>query len=265
MEINHFGWSSPPTDVMDKYITKCGDFVENDELFANFKRDIDYTKILEGNEAQTAELALSSIKQKGGVQFALDNLERFRENEKIGNPVLLDVKGIDKPIAPSTIRYINTTLDIMRMLNGKKIKKIVEVGGGYGGLCKTLSVALDFDEYIIIDVPNASRLAEKYLSHFPELKGRVRCVSCEDMSSINNENIDLLIADSSIAECDLKTQLLYMENFGKKTPFIYLVYNTLHLDGWREYLLTLLVPFARYKYRLEDCMGVIILSFWKEE
>ena len=39
------------------------------------------------------------------------------------------------------------------LLGEAPISRVVEVGDGYGGLCKTLSVVCDFDEYILVDLP----------------------------------------------------------------------------------------------------------------
>ena len=41
------------------------------------------------------------------------------------------------------------------------VSKIVEVGGGYGGLCRVLSKVCEFDEYILIDLPEVSAFTEK--------------------------------------------------------------------------------------------------------
>ena len=44
-------------------------------------------------------------------------------------------------MSPTTIRYIKNVSDIINAF-GTGMKSIVEVGGGYGGLCKVMSSLL---------------------------------------------------------------------------------------------------------------------------
>ena len=64
-------------------------------------------------------------------------------------------------ISPTTLRYMKNTFEMALMLDGAEVSKVVEVGGGYGGLCRVLSKVCEFDEYILIDLPGGICLAEK--------------------------------------------------------------------------------------------------------
>ena len=224
---NKYGWDSPEKETSTNYINKCISFVENDDLFANFKREPDFQKILEGNGFDVGEIALQSIDNLGKRDELLELLPLFKENEKIGNPKLLFFEGVGK-FAPSTIRYAYSYFQIKKLLGNTIPKKIVEIGGGYGALCKILSIVFDFQEYTLIDLPEVIELCKKYLSNFKELEGKVKFVYAQDIESLNLSNIDLVIADSSLAECNLQTQLLYTKNILNKSKYIYMVYNTLH-------------------------------------
>lgn len=127
------GWSTPPLDVARKYIEKCKLFVEDDEAFANFRRDPDYGKILEGNEEEVGLIAMNYLHQHGGASFFEAYKERFKENDAVGNPPLYE-----NGLACSTIRYANTAFEIMQLLGNFNPRRIIEIGGGYGGLCKIL-------------------------------------------------------------------------------------------------------------------------------
>ena len=59
-------------------------------------------------------------------------------------------------ISPSTLRYIQNALDISYFYGEGDLNKIVEIGGGYGGLCKTINCLCDFGEYHIYDMEPAS-------------------------------------------------------------------------------------------------------------
>jgi hypothetical protein len=227
--MSSYGWDSPPRDVMEKYEERCEAFVRDDELFANFKRDPDYTKILEGNEVDVGIAALWGINKWGKIitNRVMADLPRFKENESVGNPRTLRFQDFGE-IAPSTLRYINSCVDIWSLVENKKMKRIIEIGGGYGGLCKTFDVYFNgFDSYTIIDLPWASKLTEKYLSKF-NLGGRTTCVSITELDKVNTEDIDLLIADSSLAECNLETQLMYVDRLVRHASHVYMIYNTVH-------------------------------------
>src|SRR3989344_1434559 len=199
MTNNKYGWDSPKKEVSTNYINKCISFVENDDLFTNFKREPDFQKILEGNGFEVGEIALKSIDNLREREKFLELLPLFKENEKIGNPQLSFFEGIGE-LAPSTIRYANTYFEIKKLLGKNIPKKIIEIGGGYGGLCKILSSVYDFEEYILVDLPPVIELCKKYLSNFKELNGKIKFVYVSKIKNINFFNTDLVIADSSLPE-----------------------------------------------------------------
>jgi len=229
--MNKYGWELPSRDITDKYEERCEAFVKDDSLFANFKQDPEYTKVLEGNEPDVGLRALQGINKWGDIarEFMVANLNRFKENENIGNPKLLNFGGYIGKVAPSTLRYINTCVEIQQAFDSG-YKRIIEIGGGYGGLCKTFNAFFgDFDKYTIIDSPWASKLTEKYLSKFK--LGGVTCVAVDNLDSVDTEDIDLCIADSSLSECNMQTQLLYIDKIVKHAKFAYIVYNTVQTQG----------------------------------
>jgi putative sugar O-methyltransferase len=206
-------------------------FSENDESFANFKRDPDYGKILEGGEEVVGKIALKSIARLKGTDLLLNNLEKFKENDRYGNPILRHYK-LTGDISPSTLRYVNSLLEIKNLIGDYQPKKIVEVGGGYGGLAKTLSAVYDFDEYTLIDLPPVIELCKKYLNHFKDIKKKMRYIYCDDIKAIEQiKDVDLFISDSAFAECDQETQTMYTNSIAKKAQFVFVTFNTFHIKG----------------------------------
>lgn len=226
-----YGWGNAPDETAGPYILKCRKFVENDEAFSNFRRDFDYGKILSGDPKIVGDIAIDSIKKFNQFNFLLDNLDEIKKNDKVGNPYLYEYDQLGE-INPSTLKYFNTIVEIKPLIGDYVTKKIVEIGGGYGGLCRIFDAFYDFEEYIIIDLPDAIKLAEKYLNYFPKLNGKVKYISCEEFSNYDSiENVDLFIADSSIAECNLQTQNLYRDKIAKNSKHIYVAWNTHHLPN----------------------------------
>lgn len=229
-------WSTPPKEVSDAYRHKCTHYSKGD--WSNFKRDKKYNTILEGNEKEVGVIAYKSIKKLGGLKILEDNLEKFRENETVGNPEIMLLNDIQ--IAPSTLRYVNTALEIKTLI--KDPKKIIEIGGGYGGLCKTMSVLFNWDSYTIIEIPEAVPLCNRYLEHF---NLNAHAVPFFD------EEADLVIADSSLAECNKETQRMYAKLINK-AKCAYVVYNTLGCEeGAKNWLTFAPLVLENFNARIE--------------
>lgn len=209
-------WSICPPDNEQRYRDKCHYYAING--FGSFKQDKDYGMILEGNEKDVGLVALENIKRRGGMDILLEHLDEFKENETIGNPPLYDYEGVGK-VAPSTLRYVNTALEIQTLV--KDPKKIIEIGGGYGGLCKTMSVLNNWETYKITEIDEAMLLCDKYI--------KAMNLNAEVVPQNIDEECDLLIADSSMAECDKETQMQYLSLI-VKAKYTYIVYNTLALQ-----------------------------------
>lgn len=246
MEITN-GWHTPPKEVMSDYCERCEFYSLND--FSNFKRDTKYNTILEGNEKIVGDIALQSIKNYGGFDYLVKNIDKFKENEQIGNPQKFIYDGIE--VAPSTLRYVNSLLEIKRL--NINPKKIIEIGGGYGGLCKILSTEFIWDEYIIIDILPATKLCNKYLQ---AMKLNAKAVTEYDGES------DLVIADSSLAECNLETQEKYAKLINKSKS-AYIVYNTLHIAESARFYNAFISKLIGFNMKIELTNGgvnVIYLS-----
>jgi len=222
---NFDGWIADE-DVGNKYLEKCKLFSDDEKSFNNFRRDIDYTKVLEGGQRVVGDIHLERIMKRGNIRFLLDNIKAFKENDKYGNPILMDF-GIVNNINPCTLLYISHLCDMRIIMQDFKPKKILEIGGGFGGFCKIFSSIYDFDEYIMIDLPAAISLARKYLSNFPELFNKIIFITTEELKFISSiDNIDLFVASASLSECDEETQHYYIDNFLLKSKYGYIIYNT---------------------------------------
>lgn len=245
MEIKLNGWFTPPKNIMERYAERCEYYATHD--FSDFKNDKDYITILEGNERIVGDIALKSINKLGGHDFLRENLHKFKENETVGNPTLYDFDGMS--VAPSTLRYVNTLLEIRTLVNDPK--RIIEIGGGYGGLCKILSAVFNWDSYKIIDIPSAVKLCQKYLDYFK--------LNAKAIESCNEES-DLVIADSSLAECDIETQLKYAQLINKSKQ-AYVIYNTLHVPNGVENYKRFISELSDFTLRTEITDGGILICY----
>ena len=225
--ITYKGWTAEEK-IAEDYLETCRSAVEDDEIFAKFKSIQGYKNILEHvTPRQGAEYLQVAMEMAGDA--LLENLEMFKKNDIIGTPDKFSYPETGK-ISPTTIRYIKNVFEMATLLGESSISRIVEVGGGYGGLCKTLSVVCDFDEYVLIDLPEAVGVQEKYLKNFPELYEKCKFIGCDDVEKI--ENIDLFISNYALSECEYDVQSNYYDKLIKNSKFAYIIYNLVNFNDF---------------------------------
>jgi len=221
------GWEAEEK-YANEYLEICRRAVEDDEIFAKFKSIQGYKNILEhvtprqGHEYLEIAMAMSE-------DALIENIDQFKENDEIGTPDKFSYDKIGK-ISPTTIRYIKNVFEMATLLQDTAVSRVVEVGGGYGGLCKTLSVVCDFDEYILVDLPEAVEVQRKYLSCFPELFAKCKFISCDDLEEI--KDVDLFISNYALSECDYDTQVNYYDKLVSNSKFAYIIYNLVNFNDY---------------------------------
>ena len=201
------------------YLNVCNYAANSDEFFKQFKSHPAYRHVLEHVSFEEGQQYLKEI----DIDY-LDKLEEVKENDSLGSPVIYEYPSVGE-ISPTTIRYIKNTSDIINKF-GNSFDSIVEIGGGYGGLCKVLSSFIKFEQYLLLDLEECNLLSRKYLSHFnlPTLSYR-----SEEIDEID-ENFDLLISNYAFSECHKEIQQDYIERFIKKSNNFYIMHNNFHLE-----------------------------------
>ena len=222
------GWQAED-QIAVEYLAACVEAVENDDAFANFKSNPKYKTILEHvlKDQGQAYLNICNDMNEDAVR---ENIEAFKENDKIGNPELYPYPGLEGTVSPTTLRYMKNTFEMALMLDGAEISKVVEVGGGYGGLCRVLSKVCEFDEYILIDLPEVSALQRKYLDQFPDLKDKVKCIPTTELAEITD--VDLFISNYALSECDLESQMAYFQCIVQHAKYAYIIYNLVNFNDF---------------------------------
>tara|TARA_Y100001970_G_scaffold101384_1_gene127328 strand:- start:364 stop:1191 length:828 start_codon:yes stop_codon:yes gene_type:complete len=222
------GWVGAENPVLEKYANACQRAAENDLIFYSFKQDTDYRPILEGGPKLFYDTYLQEINEHNNSDVFYSNLDKFRINDSIGEPDLYTHPKIGD-FSPTTIKFSHNAIDILEYIKDhgdiNNTKNIAEIGGGYGGLCLILSGFIDFDSYTLIDIPEACKLVERYVSEFPQLKGKVKTIPCNELDDNSFDKLDLAIAINSVNECTRETQLGYFSKIFAKTDLGYLIRN----------------------------------------
>lgn len=237
-----YGWTVP-LNTISGYTKACLDASENDEIFENFKKIEDYRPILEGAAKGLFDTYLQHIEDLKNSDLFFNNLEKFRINDIVGNPDLYSDSKIGE-FSGSTLKFSFNALEIINFIDNhgsgiNNIRNVVEIGGGYGGLCLILSGFIDFKSYTIVDLPEVCKLVNKYTKQFPQLDGKVKTICCNDVDDNTFDSIDLCIAINSLSECDLETQLSYFSNMISKAKYSYLVRNPDTSERWNEHIATI--------------------------
>jgi len=144
--------------------------ISNANHLSGFKSNPDYTYMLEhvsteqGEEYLTCILSRTSITNDEIVEFC-------RLNDSFGNPNTVRYDRLSISLSPSTLRYMyHAHLILSHMKNiGNVNPDIIEVGGGYGGLCLSLhffapKYGVDIKSYTLCDLTPIIRLQEIYLT-----------------------------------------------------------------------------------------------------
>jgi putative sugar O-methyltransferase len=223
-----YGWMGASDEVLNSYSQSCLEFSKEEEKFKNFKKDDRYRTILEGAPKQFSDYYIQRINTHNEKDLFYQNLDCFKENDNLGNPDVYEEEGIGL-ISPSTLKFASNCLDIISFLkqfgNLDNIKNVVEIGGGYGGLCLLLSNFIKFDSYTLVDLPDATNLANRYLSSFEKVYSKVNFIPCNNLDQIKGKEFDLCIAVNSLSECNIDTQLNYFDQFVSKSNYSYIVRN----------------------------------------
>ncbi len=202
------------------YLQACRAAAQGSDFFKNFKSHPAYRHVLEHVSMEEGHQYLDEIE----IDYK-DKLDEIKENDLYGTPIQCSYDGIGM-ISPTTVRYLKNTSDIVNKF-GTSFDSIVEIGGGYGGLCKVLSSFVKFEQYLLLDLEECNMLSRKYLSLFdlPTMS-----YQAEEIVDVD-DNFDLLISNYALSECNRETQMMYIERFVKKSDKFYLMHNNFHADN----------------------------------
>ena len=138
---------------LDEYLQACRDANMN-----TFKRDLRLNRIFEHASIEQGLAYLDLIKTNN------PQLLQYKfTNDDTGGAQVYDY-GNGHIFSPSTLQYIGVLSNLITRFGSLDGMHIVEVGGGYGGQCKTVWDMFKPKVYTIVDLPEVTALQLKYLS-----------------------------------------------------------------------------------------------------
>jgi len=118
------------------------------------------------------------------------------------------------------MRYLWNVVDMERHGVVLDEANIVEVGGGYGGLCRMIHEFHKPRSYTIIDLPEALTLTERYLKCY-EIEARM--ISCE---AYGEEPVDTFISNYALTELSKDVQNDYVNKIMTHAVYGYVTFNS---------------------------------------
>lgn len=215
---NLYPFLIPPND----YIEICKLAAAHQRMFKIFKRQPGYRRVLEHVNKKQGDEYLKIIKFYGNDNI-IPQLEKYHENDSVGNPIIYHYKYGD--FSPTTLRYIKVLTDLYNFYGSLDNFNIIEVGCAYGGQCKIIHDTYELQKYTVIDLSDILLLTKKYLKYFniPNI------VFTPANQVITNICGDLSISNYAFSELNKVEQNLYIQHIFKNVKRGYITYNAEHM------------------------------------
>jgi len=186
------------------YANFCDLAGRDERVFADFKRHPVYNQVLEHVTEQQGDAYLEKI--RSDYPHLLEFLPQFKENDLYGNPRTCSYGSLGN-ISPTTLRYVKVLGDLVSLFGALADLDIVEIGGGYGGQCKTISACCGFRSYTLIDLEPCLRLARRYLDTH-----QIQGIRYRTMRKLNDvDAYGLAISNFAFSECARHVQEVYFK------------------------------------------------------
>jgi hypothetical protein len=222
--------------MYENYCNYIKSLLDKDINQIDFKSNNIYNNILEHVPKEMGDDYLSVIKDKFGDIFN-NNLSYItkicRMNDYIGKPKIYEYSNFIQ-CSPSNLRYILHSFLILNYMKNCKLNNvnIIEIGGGYGGLCFYLFKLcyifdININSYVIFDLDEPSSLQKKYLSFH-----NIYNVKYYNLKNYDKEQLfdnSFLISNYAFSEIPKEIQIDYTINIlNPYTSHGFLTWN--HID-----------------------------------
>ena len=210
----------PPRCIYDHAVfAQRAEAAANDkELFAQFKRDPFFNLLWENLPQEEGERALRQIESQ--YPFLMDQLEAVKESDRVGAPRVYSFGKVGE-FSPTTLRFAAIAGDLQSRLGSLSGHKVIQIGAGYGGLCKILHTVDSFDRYTLVDLPSQLLLAKRYLETLG-VQG-VLYLTPEELP--RDAHYDLVISDRSFSEFNHSYQEVFFDRILRKSRSGFLIGN----------------------------------------
>ena len=177
------------------------------------------------------EIEINSTK----IRFTFQDWKNFHQNDKFGNPrkYRYEILGKSIKLSSTTVRYVKVLQDILYLYDTDKIRKISEIGVGYGGQARiVLSKLTNIINYNLIDISEVLLLVKKFLSNFPENE-RALYIDGTQIGRVIKS--DLVISNYAFSELVREVQDIYLKNVILCAERGYITWSTVSYEKFGGY------------------------------
>lgn len=184
--------------TLENYLQACRDAVNN---ITTFKQDLRLQAIFEHCGKTIADEYYRTIPE--------DMLHRGWTNDFYGTPVMH--RYGQHRFSASTLQYIGVLAKLIKHFGSLDGIRICEIGGGYGGQCRTIYDMFTPECYHIIDLPEVCELQRKYCQ-------------AECFIKTTGQTYDLVISNYALSE--IIDNKLYIDEVLLRSKHGYITCNT---------------------------------------
>ncbi len=167
----------------------------------DFRRGPLMRAVVENSPADSIDRILSPVRSATPWLLTGGWLDILQRNDRIGGPEIARTEdGME--LSPTTARYARHISQLFWLFGPVLDYHVVEVGGGYGGLCRLFTGLFPSCSYKLYDIPIGLTLQSRYLAG---ARARVRY-----FSTIEPTDCDLFISVASL--CELRRPVI--DEFG---------------------------------------------------
>jgi len=212
--------------------------IVNNEIIS-WKKHIDVIYMLEHTNEIFGKIYLELLKKDFMIDFIKDIIF---ENDKYGDPEKYYFIEDNFEASPSSLRYLYQANEILKLIKSKNLKdlKIVEIGGGYGGLCLITHLLfkkfnINIDKYVIYDLKEIQNLQKYYLNNFNYIENIVWNDSNTFGEDLKDDNY-ILVSNYALSEIDIEYRLKYLKNLLPKVSSSFMIWNSDNIKGLESVL-----------------------------
>ena len=210
----------------DRYARFVATVCDSNDL-TTFKSHPDYQYMLEHVTSEHGRQYLDLIGTE--TTLSMYDIKDFCAMNSLGKPVTADYYFTTT--SPTNLRYIYHAHRILMHLQSLNLPEIhiVELGGGYGGLCLAVHYfaphySLEIDSYTIVDLPAPSKLQAMYIEKVnPDI--HVNCVDGSTYGASVEGSDMFLISNYCFSEIADVHQKGYIQHLFPKVSHGFMAWN----------------------------------------
>ena len=223
--------------MYNEYLSFVANINDNNIKSINFKSNNEYNHILEHVSYEQGKQYLNLIENEFSYISYKNILEFININDKYGIPNKFHFEyknGEMLYCSPTSLRYIYHSLIILNYFKETKLKSMVEIGCGYGGLfiaicyfSKVLNI--EINNYHLIDFPYVCNLIKNYIKiNENELENKINFVlhDCNNYKNTCLENDLFLISNYCFSEITDENRNNYIEHLFDKIKNGFIIWQT---------------------------------------